>query len=368
MDPKALQKILSLEIKGLMELASEVDSQQFDVTIQADALSVDTLTVAHAGTPLADLFTAPADGVNKTLKVLTKSAPMQGTLQLNQEGYKKFISGVIDALQKDETFKDVMTPDIVELFKSASEQATGCMSGTINFNMETGLKLQVAQGIVDEKKYAELLPKIAVMMAADGPLSKFNRDLGLKTQSTFQTAVREHAGIKVNKIKTDVDTTNMPPDQAERLKKLIHDMETALANKMYLVASDPAEMDAMIDKALAGDAAKPDVSLEAITDLGNGKQLYFDYDFMGMIKTILATMPPNPGSVMFAQVKSSAPIVGAGSYDGGRLFMQTKVPLAGFIEMGQMAMRMQQGGGQPPAPRRRIPRTRSSKMQGLGVR
>ena len=224
--------------------------------------------------------------------------------------------------------------------------------------MESGVKIQGAVGVADDKKYVELLDKVATLMGPGGLINKLYTDMGMKMQISYQKAVRQHAGIDVNKYKYEIDMANMPAAQAEQMKKLVHDTEIAVANKMYLVASDSAELDTMIDKALAGEAAKPDVSLEAITDLGNGKQLYFDYDFMGMIKGILSTMPPNPGSAMFAQIKSSQPIVGAASYDAGRMFMQTKVPLAGFIEMGQMAIGMQQGGGgaggvgggQPPPP------------------
>ena len=350
MNAQAIGKVLNIELKALLEILNEVDSQQLDLTLKADSITVDSLLTAQKGSALADLFSAPDPGASKTLRVLPAGGSLVGAMRMNQKGYGASSKKILETLSKDPDFSSLVTPDLQSLFTSIGELVNGDLAFAFSSDATTPFKLQEAVSITDEKKYLDTMTKISALMSPDGPIGKFYADMGMKLNATFEKSYRKHGNTDVHRYKNDVDLGNLPPAQAAQMKAFMKDMDIAIVNNMVLLANDPADVDSMIDKALAGDAAKPDVSLESITVFGGGKSAYFDIDIIGFIKAIVTSMPGNPAAPMFAQLKASAPIVVAGSMDSGRLFLQTKIPLAPFVELVTLIQGAGAGRAQPPAP------------------
>ncbi len=346
MDPQALGKILGIEMKVLAEMLNELDSVQYDISIKADQINVEHLVCAKKESPLAALFGTPPPGINKTLMLLSKSGSMTGAFRISPAGYKVFINKMISLVTKDPEFADVGGKDVQEMFSGMADYMGGDMAMSMDLLPTGGMAMEMAVTITDDKKYLTFVENMVKLMGPDGSLGKMYADMGMKMTAELQKAVRQHGGVDVHRMKIDFDTTKMAPAQAAQIKNMPKETDVAIVKGLYLGSYDPAELDKLIDKALAGNV-KPDVSLESISAFGDGKQVYMDLDAIGFMQNAMAAMPGNPASAMFSQLKSKAPMLMAGSYNGGRFFGQIRVPLAPFIEMSTIARK---GAGKAPAP------------------
>ena len=80
-----------------------------------------------------------------------------------------------------------------------------------------------------------------------------------------------------------------------------------------------------------------------------------DADWSGMLKGIISLQPNNPAVLLLGRMKSTEPVALAGSFDQGRLFLQSNIPMAPFTDLAAairplIMMRRQQRMQRPPAP------------------
>ena len=121
-------------------------------------------------------------------------------------------------------------------------------------------------------------------------ISATNKDLaGLELSMAIERKSREHAGLPVHRVKMSygtVDETKVSKEQLEAMKAFLQDYELAFVGNQALMASAPARLDALIDRAKAGSTSALD--LQACAAFGKGKHAYMDADFVRMMKTMIS--------------------------------------------------------------------------------
>jgi hypothetical protein len=348
MDPQTLAKIGAAEMKIMAEMVNQFDSLQYEIGLKADVVSIDSLISAKKGSPLSELFSAPLPGTNKALLLLTKPGSLAGGGRINAAGYKSFTTKLITTVLKDPALADLNTKEMQDMVATITGAFAGDFAMSMDADPAGGFAMESVMTVTDDKKYLELLEQMSKLMGPESAIGKLYATMGMKMDFTMQKAVRQHAGIDVHRIKVSFDTSKMPPAQAAQMKAMTKDTELAIVKGLYLASYNPADLDKMIDKALATTALTPDVSLESITAFGAGKHMYLDADMVAFMQASLATMPGNPAAAMFSQIKSKAPTLMAGSFANGRALVQARISLAPFIEMSALARKA--GGRAAPPP------------------
>jgi len=129
---------------------------------------------------------------------------------------------------------------------------------------------------------------------------------------------------------------------------MMRDTELAVTKGTYLTATDPAELDQMIDQLNAGLLPKDGAALKSMKTFGPRQNFYLDYDVIGLMKAMMSADPNNPMAGAFTEVKGGEPMQGAGLVSNGRFFAQVIVPLAPFIQMAKVMQQMAGPGIKPP--------------------
>jgi hypothetical protein len=328
-DPAAIQKMLKLELKTGKALLSQLEIIQHDIWLKQDTLEIASVYAAKDGTPLAELLTAPPAGKIKALNLISNTKGAVAAMRFDGAKFKSAANHFIDDLKKDPAMAEVLDEQATAMLK----QFAGCFGGefvtTIAPLPEGGFDQDTALAVTDEKAYMDLMEKVRDLLQPDQPLGKMYSTMGMKMKTTFEKNVREHAGVSVSRMKMELDTAALPPDQAAAIKALEKGSDFAISHGMFLSGNRAEELDAMLDKLFSITPPKAP-QLQAMKIYGEDKQIYLDTDWAGMFKSVLALYPNNPAALFLGRMKSTDPVALAGSFDKGRLYLQATVPMAPF--------------------------------------
>jgi hypothetical protein len=335
-------------MKVLLKFLADVKLIQLDAKLAADAIAIDEIVVAKAGSGLADLFGGPAVGENRAIGVLSEPGFLTYALQLDPKRLSDFVLRFIDQLKQDPDAADFLTPELVQLYEGMGEWLGSDMAFTMRQTDDLPFASETAMQVKDEAKCLAMVEQGMSLLAPGSAFSNMYKELGMQLSMALEKNVRNHAGVPVHRIKMDIDMQNIPEAQAAQMKKMIKDMEVAFAKGYYVASQDPASLDKMIDRVLAGPKAEG-VPLHSRELFGAGQRVYADLEFIAMMKATMAMAPPgtpNPVAMFIDQVTSAEPMAFAAAWTGGKSQVKARIPLGPFIEIAENA----KGAVGAPAP------------------
>ncbi len=345
-----MAKLLKLEAKALLVLLVDIELIQLDLNLAADAIVIDEIVVAKAGSGLADLFGGQAVGENNALGVLSEPGFLTYALQLDPKRLSEFALRFIEQLKEDPDAADFLTPELVQLYEGIGEWLGSDMAFTMRQIDDMPFASETIMQVKDEAKCLTMVEQGMSLLAPGSAFSNMYKEMGMELSMALEKEVRNHAGVPIHRIRMDLDMPDIPEAQAAQMKKMMKDMEVAFAKGYYLASQDPASLDKMIDRILGGPRADG-VSLRAREVFGVGQCVYADLEFIAMMKAAMAMAPPgtpNPVGMFLDQVTSTEPMVSAAAWTAGRTQVKVRIPLSPFIEIARAA----QGafGGPAPSP------------------
>jgi len=352
--PEAVAKLLTLEAKGIAVFLKQINEAQLDLQLKPDALMQTQIITAQSGTALADLLNSqPLPGQSKTAALLSDKSLLKMINHTQPAALKAFLNSFLASLQKDPAFTALITPDFGANLLGWLDAFGGDFA--MSYVTILPLKMEMAMTVTDNNKALSAVEKSMAMFGPTSSFGKIYSDMGLAFNPKLQKDVRKHATESVNRMDFNIDLSNIPPEEAakmEELKMMPKEMELSFVNNMEVASTSPADLDTLIDKALAGPAAKPAAPLAAAKVFGEDKQFYCDMDLIGLIKAAVLAQPGNPMAMFAAMLKDYEPVAIAGSCTGGQLKIQSRMPLAPFMDIAKIisAMGQQQQAAPQPAP------------------
>jgi hypothetical protein len=332
--PEDMVKIVKLEARGFYAMLTQSEEIQIDLTLEPAALSTDTRLKVKPGTAFAELAAMPTPAANTARGLLTRSGYMNASYQLDPARLGAFMTGLIKELGSDPDATAFLTPDVLALISGMPAWFKGDVVYSMASTAQSPMSMQMAMSVSDEAKTLAMIEKSASLLAPGSAFGNMYQSMGIKMSGTLSKNVRKHGAVPVHRFKFTFDAKNAPAAQAAQMKAMLRDMELAVTHGFYVASQDPAVLDQMIDRALAGGAAaEPLASMKAF---GEGRHFYVDYDFVGLMKAMATTMPDMPAE-MKSLPAGSEPITMAGTLSGGELRGQMRMPLAPFVAMAKMS-------------------------------
>jgi hypothetical protein len=338
-----LGKVLKLEVKGILAILEQIDVVQYDVSLSANAIELDEIVAAKAGTAMADLLSTRPAGQNRSLSLLSEPGYVTMASQGDPKKLSAFLAHILTQLSKDPEAAEFLTPELISMFADMGDCYAGDTALTVRQAEGSPFVSESVMAVKDEAKCLELMEKGMSILSPGSGFGKMYEDMGMKFSFDFEKDARNRAGVAVHRFKTTVDMENVPEMQAAQMKTMLpKDTEFAFVKGYYLASQVPAALDKMIDAAQAG-TPSGGATLHAMRTFGDKQLVYFDLDFVGLMQASMAMMPqgmPNPMAPLLEGVSSTEPIVGAASCADGRARIQAKIPLGPFIQIAQRAQTM----------------------------
>ncbi len=341
--PELATQLIHLFFNTVEGLVAQADAVQLDVTLKPDSVLLEETLAAKSGTLFADTMSGTPPQPSANLQsFLTKGFYMM-YLNLDMKAYSASLRKIIAAVANDPNTADLArNPFVTKLVQSIDSVGGETVYSTSAG--ENGPEITAVATVTDEAKYLTAQESMIGMFGKDSLLSKIYSSMGMTFEMNFERGVRKHAGIDVNKMDMKLDMPMLPKEQAANMQKLIPKPEIAIVKGYSITGSNPAKLDAMIDKTLKGDFSPSGVTLKSMTAFGKDKNLYFDYDAMGYMKYSMTLMDPNgAGAAALKQIKDSEPILIGYAQGSGRGKLQLQVPLLPFIEGIKAFGKLQQG-------------------------
>ena len=327
-------KILKLEFLAFHFILGQSDSLQLDLDWGKKGFDVDAVLAARAGTELAAFFSASASGQAPDRSLARSVGPMRGSVFIDPAAFDKLAGRLVQELGKDPAAAELITPDVASLVTSTKDYWKG--RGTMSFDL-SGKSLSVGydMAIHSEEKLLDWMDRWGKVLAPGTVLGDFYKNMGLELAWSLQRNARDHAKapvhrmeMTVNPLKTDGAVKARP--ELEAMKTFMDQkLELAVVGDRALVSGTPSDLDGMIDRALANDAG--DSFLPASAQVfGKGRQIYFDYDIIGLFKAMASTNPDDPTAAMMRRLTrypSAEPITYAVTFAEGRSLSQMRLPM-----------------------------------------
>ncbi len=347
-DPAKVAKGLKMEWQAVLNLLAQSESEQIDITLKGDAITIDTVAKAVKDSALSDLFnTAPQDA-NKTLNYLTSSGVMAGTARFDPVRGRACVEKILKGAAQDPEFAEFLTPEVTKFVNDWMMAYGGDFATTTSIIPKVGMNVEFAMMVTDSNSISALYDRMQVLTGPGGPLAKYYSMMSVPMSATLEKKIRTYRGLDIMRYKTQADISKLDPQMASTMKLMLKDMDIAVVKQTYLGATSPADLDAMIDRALDGKADKAAVTLEAMTFFGPGKQAYFDYNFIELMKEMMAELPANPLANL-KQLSDAKPIIGAAVTENGRALLQVRIPLSPLTELTTLIQK-NAAPATPPAP------------------
>ena len=201
---------------------------------------------------------------------------------------------------------------------------------------EGNLRIVMASRVSDGEKMMQLLDDYIGLFAGDNDLGKMYRAMGITMK--LDRDVRTHKGVAVHQMKVEMDPGKMQPGQAEMMKGFMAEPQFALVDGWYLAAQEAGALDELIDAARSGKKLGDPKKVKSRYEFGPGRHFYMDFDFIELMKSMMAKMPPMPGGGNpFANMETGYPMLFAGTAGKGKALFESKIPLTPFAQVAKAA-------------------------------
>ena len=328
-------KILQLEFIAFHSILAQSDSIQAELDWGKKGFDVDTVLAARAGTELAAFFSASGAGQAPERSLVRSVGAMRGSLFMDTPSLDKLAGRLIQDLEKDPAAAGLITPDLASLMTSMKDYWKG--SGAMSVDLSgKSLTYQYEMAVHSEEKLLEWMERMGKLFAPGTALADFYKALGLEPAWSMQKSAREHARVPVHRYEMTVKPSESDPSAAARpeleaMKTFLDQkVELAVVGDRALLSGVPAELDGMIDRALAKDAGDPFLPAAAQV-FGKGRQFYIDYDILALFKAMAAMNPNDPAAEVMERLSRSPsvePMTYAVTFADGRSLFQMRLPMA----------------------------------------
>ena len=335
---KSTASILLLEAKGLLALLEQCDATQVDLDLAGQTIGIDNVVSAKQGTALHDFLTQSSRSPSP-LTVLTEAERfLAGAFRCDPKSMGVLLKQLVDEAAKGP--EGAALAESAAMFLEFGNWWGGLAAFGIGPGKEVGFTVDYDMEVLDETKFLAAIEKGMGMLSPGGALSQLYSGMGLELSAKLQKAAREHAGVPVHRWNMSLEAKDPKSPLAANLgilKAFMKDMEIAVVKGHGLMSGDPARLDAMIEQAKSG--VVKEMAFKARKTVGAGRQGYFDYDLIGLLKVVQGLMPQGPDSGKMKRdldkVKAKDPMTFAITFGSGSAQAQLQIPLQPFAEMAQ---------------------------------
>lgn len=332
MKPEQVMKYTKLFSRGLIGFLNQLDAIQLDLKIKPDAIGIEHTLIAKSGTILAEALSAPAPKWDKNLEALAGKGANSGMSNIDMTAIAAAWKKIVAEMNADAELSDLAKDEAIQWITDGLESSSGSSAFSMNFDQD-GFSVRQAGGVKDEKKYFAMQEKMASMFDKDSIFAKLYAGLGMKWDAKLEKNARERKGVQIGRMTITIDSPMFNDQQRAQFKKMMRPTEMAAVKNYYIGSNNPEATDTMIDTIMSGDFSPTGFTVKAKQVFGEGRQFYFDYDVVNLMKATAGADPNNPLGPMFAKLEGGAPILIALSMDKGKLFGQTSIPLDPMVKM-----------------------------------
>jgi hypothetical protein len=332
--PAAAARILRLEGRGFLALLGQLREMRCEFSLGPEGLASDVMLAARPGSPLADLASMPPPGANGAAALLGGRGVMTATYQLDPARLAAFLAAMAREAASDPEVASLLTPEVMATVDDMGRVWTGQLALRVGPGAGTPLAVETVMGVTSEGDLLGMVDKGVRMLAGEGALPAFYKDVGMPLRLSLRRNVRTHAGVNVHRLQMGAETRGLTEEQKAMQALIVRDSEFAVARGYYLSAQDPAALDRLIDRAAAG--ASGDLALESARAFGPGRHFYVDYDFLGLLGAMGPAFWKGQDSPLAGLESTAAdPVIYAVTLAGGEVRIESRLPLRPFVLLAE---------------------------------
>ncbi len=329
-------QVLKLEGAAALALLGDAATIRVDLTLERDGVRGATSVTARPGSALADLATMTGPETNTSFALLEPGGVVAGAYRLDQGAVARFVDRVLGALADDPQFASLAGPDVRALIHDSVAASNGDLGFVMKPAAEGGFVAAYAFGGADETRLMDVVERSLAWLRS-GPVSELNAAAGIELRGALTRNMRKHAGVTVHRVAiTAQPAKGAPPEMTPMTKAMAKGYDLAFVHGYLLSSQDPAGLDRIIDRALAGPTG-PGEGLKAGATFGPGRRIYVDYDFIGLMHSV-APLVPHPEHNPFRDLPvAGEPMTFALKLSDGVVGAEWRVPVQPFLAMKSAA-------------------------------
>ena len=338
-NPEVAQYV-ALGLAGMMAMTADVTSVQLDLRLDAAGIIGEEIIVAaKPGSALAAALAAPAAiaGPRAASRLGAEPSLMSMSGRVNWNAISTYLGKSLGDLKAKPEGKDLISDELIAYVKSSGTPYSGDFAARQRaVESETApFQSESVYACTNAVKAEADIDSMMKFLAPGTALGKIFENMGM-TMSVAKAKRKSPSGVPVHKLSVTLDEAKLPPEQAQQMKMWNQGQEFATPKGWFVMAQDPAQLDALI--AGTGKGMKN----AAEKTIGAGRHLYGDLDFIGYMRAAMKMSGMEAMIQIPDTVKSGDPISVAGTVADGRALFEVKWPLAPFAEL---AKAMNGGGG-----------------------
>jgi hypothetical protein len=336
--PETLQKLLKLEVRAVLALLRQVENTQVDLDLGRRVIAVDQVVTARPGSTLAAGFTSSAAHPASATSVIPGGGGLlAGTLRLDSKGFSPFFQQLAETLAQES--EGLFPREAVALWSNVERWWGGAGSFRLR-RASRGVAVAYVLDVPDEAGFLELMEKSLALFSPGSGLGNLYKEMGIPLEMRIEKAVRQYRGTSIHRFNMSLSPPEKEAGEQKGLDQAflgtwLKDLEIGFVKGTGLYASDPAELDRMIDQVQSSGARE--VHYESRKVFGAGGHGYLDYDMFGLLKTFLVAMPEGqPKAEMtaaFNRVTAKDPMLFALVFGEARARLRAQVPLDPIAQM-----------------------------------
>ncbi len=328
-----IQMLLKAELKGFLALARQCNEVQVDLTVGGIGVKVDKVVVAKSGSALSNLFEKSALLQPTSFGILGAEGTISGVYALDADGSARLAKDVLAELEKDPDCARLFTPEIRALFEDVSDWWPERGSFSTSSSRETPYNVNAVLEVKDADKYLAVMEKFMNFAKPGTYLHDLYKSMGMDLQPAIKRDARTHAGVSVHRFEIFGKMEGGGLLTEEVLKSIPTSMEIAFVRDMGAFSYTPDDLNSLIDT-IKGDTTEGELTLQAVRTFGAGRQVYFDYDVIAVMKSLGNVIPGAEG--IYDKMSAGYPLVGAMTFDSNRAAMQLHIPIEFLRQVGKL--------------------------------
>jgi hypothetical protein len=342
--PANAAAILKMEAEALLAFLSWSEELQVDLRLGEQGVDLDSVLVAKPQTKLAELFAKSAGKSPPSFGFMRSAgSTMLMSMALDGDSASALVTEILDVIGKASAESKLVGPEVVNALGDFYRDFGA--RGVFSMGMEEGRPFSI-EGVMEVKDGVKLLAameKLSALFASGGAFHELYRGLGLDAKVMFKKDARTHGDAAVHRFEFSFEATaDAPEPLRDSLKAMTITMssELAIAGGWAVMSTDAARLDAMVDAVKAGEAAKAGggPAFASVKAFGPGRQLYMDYDVLGLMKGFGQWLP-GPGAELLQKLPAASPLLFAGTFDQNRGQLHMRVPLDFIQAFGKLGER-----------------------------
>ena len=331
---------MALGLAGMMDMAAEVTSVQLDLRLDAAGfIGKEIIITAKTGSALATALVAPAAiaGPRAASRLEAEPSLMSMSGRVNWKATATYVGEILGDLKAKPEGKEFISDELITFVKSWGTPFPGDYAFRLHSveSQTAPFQTESVYACTDDVKAGADIDAMMKFLAPGTAVGKIFENMGM-IMLVEKAKRKSPSGVPVHKLSVTIDETKLPPEQAQQMKMWNHDQEFATPKGWFVMAQDPAQLDALIagtGKGLKNLAEKT---------IGAGRHLYGDLDFIGYMRAAMKISGMDAMVQIPDTVKPGDPISMAGTVANGRAFIEVKWPLAPLAELSKA---MNGGGG-----------------------